>query len=196
MQELYDNLAQQLSEATVNPEGMSQFFVKNKERLGHKSVVSHFVWECVRGWLIQGPLPRQVRTNIQQSFVNCTKLDVGMNGLMQRSKILNGIKWFIIFPKTHGRIVYFPYVPWSAIQGECGRPLRVPQRHQFARLGPKQPENPRQKPKQRGPKRNPEEMPRHHDIYGVLCANLHTCSLGLTGCILPPVLRWGGNPGN
>ena len=84
MQDLYDKLAQQLSEATVNPEGMDQFFVKNKSE--HDSAESQFVWECFGGSLIQGPLPRQFRTDIQQSFVGCTKLDVGMNGLMQRSK--------------------------------------------------------------------------------------------------------------
>ena len=83
---------------------------------------------------------------------------------------------------------------WPGHPRECGRPLRLPRHHQFARLGPKQPENPRQKPKQRGPKRNPEEMPRHHDIYIYImeyCVPIFThARLGWLDALLPPVLTW------
>ena len=47
MQDLYDKLANQLSEATVNPEGMDQFFVKNKSQ--HDSVENQFSWESFWG---------------------------------------------------------------------------------------------------------------------------------------------------
>ena len=47
MQDLYDKLANQLSEATVNPEGMDQFFVKNKSQ--HDSVENQFSWEYFLG---------------------------------------------------------------------------------------------------------------------------------------------------
>lgn len=81
MQNLYESLANQLSEATVHPESLSQFFdcISNWKLIWRKTQIVQPTWL---------PFWRSQRESIQNSFVQCTKLDVAMNSLLQRSKTL------------------------------------------------------------------------------------------------------------
>ena len=96
MQNQYDALANQMSEATVHPEAMDQPFVyiygwlmctfihyENSFAISDAFVI---LASCFYPLVL---FPRSFRNAVQQNFVNCTKLDVGMNSLVQRSKILD-----------------------------------------------------------------------------------------------------------
>ena len=61
--------------------------------------------------LSMGIFPRSFRDAVQQNFVNCTKLDVGMNSLVQRAKFLDHtlIPYICIYVYIHTLEKYIVY---------------------------------------------------------------------------------------
>lgn len=101
MQVLYDKLASNLSEATVNPEAVDKKLGYPKISAECRSISMQL--ECFPS-LIQptsiisrNSHPRKKRDELQLLYIQTTKLDVGLNGMLQRSKTLS------FFLKTYSK---------------------------------------------------------------------------------------------